>query len=104
MADKVKSWFASNWMMLLSGALMIGMNYGILTAAVNSKVDAEAARDIADKEIREIVKPKLTEQENLINQILSKDLSDTKIQLEIKFNLKRLMKSQGVDYIENTDK
>ena len=104
MTDKMKSWFGNNWTMVISGLFLIGMNYGILTAAMNNKIDMETSRQIADKEITEKVVPTIEAHSKLLNQIFNKDFSDTKLQLEIKFNLKRLMEAQGLHYIENTDK
>lgn len=104
MSENVKSWLSQNWMAIVSGLLILGMTYGIMQATVNTKIDLETARELTSTTIKENVTPFINRNSDLIGQLLLKDASDTKIQLEIKFNLRRLMESQGLNYIENTDK
>lgn len=104
MTDTAKRWWKTNGMVILSGVFMVGLNYGVMTMTVAQKIDAEASRAIAEKEIKIEVIPVIEEHSKMLNQIITKDFSDTKLQLEMKFNLKRLMESQGIHYIENTDK
>ena len=101
--NTVKDFISSNATMLITGLFLIGMNYGILKAAVDNKIDEKTAREICDKEITDLVLPQLNEQNAIIKRMLDKDFSDTKVQLEIKFNLKILMQAHGLKYIEEKE-
>jgi len=88
-----KNWFISNIKWLIAMTIIIFSNYFILANKVESNT----------KEIKHnttsIVSIQIKLDDLLKKGLVSKDLAK-----EIKFNLKRFMEAQGIQYIEDTDK
>jgi len=103
MSKEIKNWFVQNWLVVVTSLLMVGTNYGILTKTVESKVDVNAAREIAVKEINERVMPVMQRQEVEIEKLQQKVDEALRQNAEFRFNLKRLCEKQGVTYIPNKD-
>lgn len=104
MPDRITSFFEKYGRWLVTSIAIIAMNFGILKSAVDNKIDSDQARNIVRDEVKENVLPKINSNAKTIEAMIKKDIADTDLQKEIKFNLKRFMLSQGVQYIEDTDK
>jgi len=101
MTEQVNNWIGNNIKWILTLVVLSVSNYFLLANKIDSNVRGvmENANQISLIKNQEISRLSVE-----ITRLESKDSDKNDIMKEMKFNLKRLMESQGIKYIEDTNK
>lgn len=102
--NTIKTFWSNNWRWFLTIVFFAGVNLATINITLQNKMTKQETQNEINSSLNEKVYPLIKNNTKQIEEIKKESGQNLSITKEIKYNLKTLMKANGLEYIEDTDK
>lgn len=102
--QSIRSFWVNNWRWFVTIIFFAGVNFATINITLQNKMTKQETQTEINTTLEKEVFPLIKATQNEIETMKKESSQNLSIAKEIKYNLKTLMKANGLEYIEDTDR